>query len=541
MRDGIRLCIDIYRPPAAGKYPVLLSLSPYAKDFQQHPPQWSHAIESGATAFYVGNGYIHVIAQGRGAGRSQGKWELFGPAERTDGYDLIEWIAAQDWCDGNIGMIGDSYWSWSQYHAAIAQPPHLKCICQCDATTDLYRDLAYQGGIYNHQFLSQWVPYHSAMMAWPGDVEGKQEPMNLSYQAVRHPCDDDFWQQRSARRGLGDIEVPVMSICPQGGHMHFRGQLAGWPKIASRNKKLYVVPPTGFWSHLRYLTDRALNTQMLRWFDHWLKGIDTGLMDEPDIAIFDSGTRSWRYEGEYPLARTQWSKFYLRAGETPEDLPRGKLDATPPGDETPHRYAMPESYARLTKGEPVLAFTSAALDAPLRVWGPLSLTLHVASTQVDTAFFVKVFDISAGGGKRLVSRGLLRASFSEVDAARSAPGQPFHPFTRQELLEPGCKVECQIELVPMFHTFAAGHRLQLEIASEDLQYSNPLRTLDVPLLPWPVENTIFHDSASPSHLLLPVIPDAPELEPVGEPLASVDWPAPPGNWLPHTAGWPLKP
>ena len=160
MRDGIRLAVDIYRrKDASGPFPVLLSHSPYSKDIQQHPPHWSHAIESGATRFYVGHGYAHVIAQARGAGRSQGKWEFFGEKERTDGYDLIEWIAAQPWCDGHVGMIGDSYWSWSQYHAAIARPPHLRCLCLCDATTDLYRDLAYQGGIYHHQFLSLWIPY----------------------------------------------------------------------------------------------------------------------------------------------------------------------------------------------------------------------------------------------------------------------------------------------------------------------------------------------------------------------------------------------
>ena len=113
MRDGIQLAVDVYRPEGDVRYPVLLSLSPYSKEIQQLPPQWSHAIESGATTFYVGHGYVHVIAQGRGSGLSQGKWRWFDEKERTDGYDLIEWIAQQPWCNGNVGMIGDSYWSWS--------------------------------------------------------------------------------------------------------------------------------------------------------------------------------------------------------------------------------------------------------------------------------------------------------------------------------------------------------------------------------------------------------------------------------------------
>ena len=109
MRDGVKLAVDIYRPEKEGRYPVLLSLSPYMKDIQRKPPHWSHAIESGATSFYVPKGYVHVIAQGRGAGLSQGQWKWFDEKERTDGYDLIEWIAQQPWCTGSVGMIGDSY------------------------------------------------------------------------------------------------------------------------------------------------------------------------------------------------------------------------------------------------------------------------------------------------------------------------------------------------------------------------------------------------------------------------------------------------
>ncbi|MDP6173394.1 MAG: CocE/NonD family hydrolase [Rhodospirillales bacterium] len=338
MRDGIRLAVDIYLPEGdGGPYPALLSVAPYMKDIQRKPPHWSHAIESGATSFYVPKGYVHVIAQGRGGGLSQGEWKWFDEKELTDGYDLIEWIAEQPWSTGKVGMIGDSYWSWSQYAASATQPPHLECVCQCDGTTDLYRDVCFQGGIFQHQFLGHWAQYITAQTAWPGGVEGKLPPMNLHYETATHPYDGAWYRDRSAWTKLDRMKTPVMAICPQGGAMHFRGQLWGYQRIEAV-KKLLIVPPTGFWSHLRYLTSLALNRQMLRWFDYWLKGEDTGIMDEPEVAIFDDATRAWRHENEYPLARTQWTKYHLRQS--------GALDTdAPTGEEPPDRYRMPDSHA----------------------------------------------------------------------------------------------------------------------------------------------------------------------------------------------------
>jgi hypothetical protein len=541
MRDGARLSVDIFLPEAEGRYPALLSLSPYSKDLQRKPPHWSHAIESGATSFYVPKGYVHVIAQGRGAGLSQGKWQWFDAKERTDGYDLIEWIAAQPWCDGNVGMIGDSYWSWTQYAAAIAQPPHLKCICQCDSTPDFYRDVCYQGGMYHHQFINQWIHYHTSQFAWPGPVAGKQPPMNLTYETVTHPTDGKWWRSRSPWPRLGRIRVPSLHIAPQGGAMHFRGQLWGYPRIKAA-KKLLVVPATGFWSHVRYLTSKPLNRQMLRWFDYWLKGIDTGIMDEPEVAIFDSATRQWRYENEYPLKRTRWTRMYLRAnGAGPATAPPYGLlsPEAPSGGETPDTYRMPDAYAQITKGQPVVAYQTAPLERDLRIWGPLSLTLFASSDRPDTVWFVHVSDVAPDGNAIRLSRGILKASFRAIDAAKSKPGQPFHPFERQELLEPGTVYEFHVEIAPIFRTFRSGHRLRVEVASEDIGYNNPLRQIDVHLLPWPVANTLHHDAEHASHLVLPVVPDAPEIRPVAAPVSEIDWPLVPGSWMPNTDGWPL--
>jgi predicted acyl esterase len=428
-------------------------------------------------------------------------------------------------------MIGDSYWSWSQYFVAAAQPPHLRCICQCDGTTDLYRDACYPGGIFNASFINHWIAYQAAMAAWPGPVEGKEPPINLHWEIVNRPYDGAWWQERSARTYLDRIQVPVLSIAPQGGQMHFRGQLAGYTKITAP-KKLLIVPPTGFWSHVRYLTHPALNAQMLRWFDHWLKGIDTGIMDEPEVAVFDSGVRRWSYADAYPLPGTRWTKLYLRTGALEQ--------APPTGDEAPDIYRLPDSYSQLIAGKHVLAYQTAPLEQPLRLGGPLSLTLYASSSQIDTQWFVSLLDVAPNGRAEPLSRGMLRASFLEVDASRSKPGQPWHPFTRMQPLEPGRVTEFQIELRPVFHTFKRDHRLQLTIASEDIHFNNPLRQIEVQLLPWPVENAVHHSAQYPSHLVLPVLPEGDE-RPVQPPVSDIDWPLVPGQWMPNTDGWPLEP
>jgi len=141
---------------------------------------------------------------------------------------------------------------------------------------------------------------------------------------------------------------------------------------------------------------------------------------------------------------------------------------------------------------------------------------------------------------RQLSRGMLRASFRAVDPAKSKPGQPFHPFDKMDLLEPGRIHEFQIEMRPIFYTFRAAHRLRLQIASEDIQHNNPQRNIHVQLFPWPVENAVHHDTAHPSHLLLPVIPDADEIAPIPPALAEIDWPLVPGAWMPNTDGHPLR-
>jgi predicted acyl esterase len=329
MRDGIKLAVDVYRPEAKGRYPGLLSMSPYIKEIQRQPPVLTHGVEAGAIDYFVSKGYVYVVAQIRGSGMSQGQWNFLDTKEQQDGYDLVEWIAQQPWCDSNVGMLGDSYFAMIQFLVAAQQPPHLKCIVPYDGETDPYRDFCYRGGIFYNGFLGMWAAATARQAIWPGPVEGKLPPTNSLVDWACHPEDGPYYWERAAWTKLDKIKAAMLSISPQS-PLHMIGQLSAYPEIKAP-KKLLVVPPAGHLTNVRFILNQPLNEQILRWFDYWLRGIDNGIMKEPAVAIFDSGTQEWRYENEYPLARTKWSKFYLRSNSSgpSTESPYGLISADP--------------------------------------------------------------------------------------------------------------------------------------------------------------------------------------------------------------------
>src|SRR3990170_4256181 len=182
MRDGVRLAIDIYRPDGEGRFPALLAMSPYGKDVQKlkspvgplSPVRGNGGQEAGDTDYFVTRGYVHVIVDSRGSGDSGGEYPFYGLQEHQDGYDMVEWIAAQPWCDGNVGMLGMSYFGTLQFLVAAQNPPHLKAIFPYEAHTDLYRHQFYHGGMMN-MFYIQWWGHVSVGEGMPRSLREKPE------------------------------------------------------------------------------------------------------------------------------------------------------------------------------------------------------------------------------------------------------------------------------------------------------------------------------------------------------------------------------
>ncbi len=525
MRDGIKIAVDVFRPEKAGRYPAFLSTSGYIREIQTFAPELSHSIEAGATSYFVPKGYVHVIGQARGSGYSQGKYNFYDMVEQQDEAEIVEWIAQQEWCDGNVGMLGDSYFGRIQWLVAGEQPAHLKAIAPYDASMDDYRS-RHEGGFIREGFLAEWGADTILQAMWPGPIEGKLAPANLFTDVASNPDDGPYYWERSGYRKADKITIPVLSIAVAHSMLHSKSQLWGY-KLVRSPKKLVVVPPCGFFANVFLVRSKPLNQFIQRWYDYWLKGIDTGIMSEPQVAICDSATGEWRYENEYPLARTRWTKFYLRSnnGNPATDAPYGLLSQDPPGREDPDSYITPDCWERVVARKPVMAFSTPPLKQDTRVWGPLSATIYGSSTTLDTGWFVKVADVAPDGQVTPLVMGVLKASYREVDEAMSAPGQPYHRFQNPVRPEPNKVYEYQIEIIPIFWTFKKGHKIWVQIASHDLDYlalHNTVYTWE--MMPVPATNTVFHDSEYPSHILLPIIPDAPIIRPVEPPLSEIKWP-----------------
>lgn len=496
MRDGVKLAADIFRPSSPGqKFPALLAVSAYPRQLQQSVLPLGHN-EAGLTEFWVPRGYAHVVVDVRGCNDSEGSYELMGPQEQRDLFDLVEWVAQQPWCNGNVGMTGCSYFGWSQLMAATQRPSHLKAIFAFDAAVDLYREVFFHGGIFSVE----------NTIAWFGGLRGEhlhgdrlKDPSGLLRHrkcilGCEHPFDGPYYQERLSWTRLERVQIPVYFACDWAFYMlHLRGAFEGWEGVEGVPKRMLIGPrprpfrPMG-----------AYHEEALRWYDQHLKGMDTRVMEGAPVRLYIPGLDQWRGEHEWPLARTQWKDFFLaaKAGEAARALADG------PGTDGAISYDYDPSISDSLLGEPRLIYRSERLDRDVEVTGPLALYLWASSSAPDTDWFVSFGDESPNGQARELTRGWLRASHRELDTHRSKPWRPFHPHLKANPLTPGENYEFAIELWPTSNLFKAGHRLRLELSScDDRSVPGHHQSLAIP-----AKNCILEGRAHPSRLLLPVIP-----------------------------------
>jgi predicted acyl esterase len=533
MRDGINLAADIFRPDSEGKFPALIGIGCYGKEIQMAvPPQpglvsflADGSMEAGNTDYIVPRGYVHVIVDVRGTNKSEGKYiGLFSQQEAQDCYDVIEWIAKQPWCDGNIGMVGISYFASLQKLAASLQPPHLKAIFPFDSPGDWYRDASYHGGVLHSFWWALWrtVAANNAVSA-AQEYESAEEFQRLLEEAkanpdirqypwlwrvleapsisphfldlMLYPTDGPYYWERSIKYDKIKIPTYAGSHWPAYLYWHLPGAFRDYLEIDAP-KKLIIVP--------RFF-DRPwseIHDVMIRWYDHWLKGIDTGIMEEPPIRIWVNGVNTWHEEYEWPLKRTKWTKFYLRSWE--------RLTRDP---ETTY-YHEPDCFVQMpptmTDKIQSLRYLTSPLLEDVEVTGPMALYLHAAIDQTDTNWIITIKDVDPSGSEIELTRGWLKASHRAIDKGKSKPWQLYHPHLKPEPVNPGEISEYQIEIRPMSNVFKKGHCIMLEIACLDFASYHRTQVTEGP--PYHICSSkttlhkIYRDAEHPSYLLLPVIP-----------------------------------
>jgi putative CocE/NonD family hydrolase len=449
--------------------------------------------------------------------------------ERWDHYDVIEWAATQPWSTGKVGMIGESYFAWTQWMAASLAPPHLACIVPFDGGADMYRDVAYHGGILTSGFPTGWhfTEIRGHYRIGRKGEDPTQGDWDLAWNVMQHQTVDDFWHDRNP--DFKNIKCPVYSIgILHKVGIHLRGNLRGYEEVTAP-KKLMLCHGDFEGDEVAIFESPEMRNNLLRWYDHWLKGNDTGIMDEPALNIFVRGQERYRREDDWPLARTEYTKLYLsgyKSGAVVSLNDGGLSWEAPTAAESSVTYSYPDpdwtgfsgvgtavmDHGILNPCKKILTFTTPPFEKDTDVIGNIVLVLYASSDQLDTEFLCRIWDqlpddVQAPGmppAGRILTRGWLKASHAATkDEAKSKPYRPYYRHDKPEELVPGKVYKYEIEIWGTSNCFLEGHRLRLDLANGDsnaLDFGGHYYGLKVG------KDTIYFDKERPSHLVLPVIP-----------------------------------
>ena len=539
MRDGVLLSCDIYRPTVGAPFPTLLIRTIYDKQ-QERYVAW--------TRRFVERGYAVVMQDCRGRHDSDGPWEPY-VNEANDGHDTIQWIGSQPWCDGNVGMFGISYVGFTQTLPATQRSPYLKALVPIASQQDNFGHFYVDGALQLHVAMNfvnmagrTMKRESTSLLDW--DALWRRLPLESALDdivdlpfyrdAVRHATYDEFWSGYGLRGRYGEVETPAYFITGWYDNLlHEAFKLhTGWRTQSrtdeSRRRTRLLVGP---WSHsniggcepfgsIDFGQAAALDVveEQLRWYDRRLRGIDNGIDDEPPIRIFVMGENAWRSEVEWPLARTEFTRFYLHSLEAANSLAGdGTLSTTHPEAEPTDTFSydpndpvptLGGSYMMLANSGPwdrrpverrddVLVYRSARLEEDVEVTGPVAVTLYASSDAPDTDFSAALVDCYPDGRAVVICEGILPARCRES-------------LTHPTPIEPGEVYEFRVDLWETSNLFKRGHRIGLEISSSNFpRFARNLNTGAAPGLSAEVRvanQTVYHDAQRPSHVTLPIIP-----------------------------------
>lgn len=504
MDDGVILRCDVYRPIKKGKYGVILTYGPYGKLLHfsdAYHDQYERMLEdfpeiaAGTSEKYqnwevvdperwVPDDYVCIRVDGRGTGRSPGVIDIWSLREAQDLAICIDWAGVQSWSNGKVGLNGISYYAENQWQAAALQPKHLAAICPWEGAADFYRDMAHHGGIMCNGFVKDWSeaqvynvqhgkgangPRSRMNAEWvAGPVTMSEEELGANRNNFYEDClarkldSDEFWQSRMP--DWNKVKVPMLSTANWGGQgLHPRGNFEGFVQSKSKDKWL-EVHGIEHWTH--FYTDYGMNLQK-RFFGYYLKGEKNGWNRQPKVQLqvrHPGEVFVERHENEWPLKRTEWTKFFIN----PDDMSLSPTPQKKKGDVT---------YGGFSDG---VTFMTPPLEESMEITGPIASKLFVSSETEDADMFLvlRVFgpdmkEVTFQGAldpHTPIAQGWLRASHRKLDMKKSLPYRPYHTHDEEQPLKPGKPYELDIEVWPTCITVPKGYRLALSVRGRDYVY-----------------------------------------------------------------------
>lgn len=522
MGDGVKLGYVVYRPSREGRYPILLEYSPYNVDgneLQKNDVQ-------GRIAEFLERGYAYAGVAIRGASCSQGELSMFDPVIADDGKQVVEWLAAQPWSTGAVGMIGISYPGHTQIFTAAKRPKGLKAITPYAVTSSAYREVWRPGGIFAVNFIGGWAysPVRGAgaeaRRKWGDtqcDVEKAKRGTEATFNEVlRHDLHDDWWKVRDLERYVGQIEVPTLM---NQGWQDYETQIGGairlFRKLNAPNKRI-ILQQGGHTVGAREISRR----ETLRWMDRWLKGIDNGVDKEAPITVWwdvqDHGDGvlkpTWiTTHTAWPIPGVREETYHLTAdGKLSKDRPAASPDSGArkylygPGTEMASNN---ESFAIPPVPVGVLNYRTEPVIEDTTILGYPQFTFYLSSDQQrDTDVMVTLHDVDEQGNILYLQQDFMRASLRAIDAKNSYPDEQIRGFNRKEPLEPGKIYEMRLSIPPIGHVLRRGHSLELSIMTPPAVAAPG--HWGFTLLDLPGRNTVYHSAQYPSRLVLPVLAGA---------------------------------
>jgi len=560
MRDGVRLSVDVFQPKRDGRFPAILIITPYSNN-----PGYQ-----GRGSWFAQRGYVVAVADSRGRNDSEGTWDPFSPKHKTDGYDLVEWLAAQPWCDGRVGMMGLSYMGWVQWWTASQAPPSLCAIVPEVAPPDQFYNVPYQNGVLVGVMLD-WAGNRAGRVDQqirPGgyggfaDFESRlRDYMELPYIRLneRRGALDSPWFEKWIRgntasakywrdiayqtpKSYAKIKVPSLAITGW-----FDADFPGSPMNYVAMKKYGATPDArrprliiGPWQHIINSSRKAgafdygeqalidWNGYVCRWFDHYLKGRVNGAESDPPVYVFVMGRNRWYAEQDWPLPQTRWTKYFLHSKGNANSIDgdgllsvslsdgsdRADFDSYIYDPASPTRSAFGGAHTeegavdtrKSVSGDDVLVYTTPPLEEEVEVTGPITAKLYAATSARDTDWMVRLCDVQPDGYSAFLAEGIMRARHRDPKHNGA-----FNPDTLSKI-EPNQVYEYTIDFWrPTGNAFAKGHRIRVEISSSYFPYY--LRNLNTGADNIGLETNsvvahqkVFHSAEYPSHVVLPVIP-----------------------------------